>query len=183
MSARSRYLVLSLVALGLLAALVWRREFTGDRPSAPAARTAPDIAAQIVSLRRLEAAEDAINKTYAEQGFAYAQAMVSMETLKDKGETNRAFLDRVVKRKLGDLPGDLALSYGQEQKLAEGVVRVPVEISFTARSDRQATQTLIALGLPETGFSWDEFSLLSDPRARKVTLTGRLSAIVMEPVE
>jgi hypothetical protein len=103
--------------------------------------------------------------------------------LKAKGETNRAFIDRIVKRKLGDLPGDLALTIGQEQQLADGVARVPVEISFTARSDRQATQALIALGLPETGFAWDEVSLLSDARARRVTLTGHLSALVMEPVE
>ena len=185
MSARTRYLLLSLVALGLFAALLWRREFSGDERAAPAAAGAarPDLAAQIVTLRRLAATEEPINKAYAEQGFAYAQAMVTMETLKAKDETNRAFIDRVIKRKLGDLPGDLALTVGEAQKLAEGVARVPVEISFTARSDRQATAALIALGLPETGFSWDEFSLLSDPRARKVTLTGRLSALVMEPVE
>jgi hypothetical protein len=181
MSTRRRYIALGALALIIAAVLIWRREYGGDaRPAAA------NIAVQIEALRRLAAAEDKINETYAEQGYAYAQAMVEMLTLKPKGEAPRAFVDRVVRSRFGgaaNLPADFSLTTGTPQVLSEGMVRVPADLSFTARSDRQVLDILAALGLPQMGFSWDEVTLLADNRARKVTVSGRISAFVVEPVE
>jgi hypothetical protein len=181
MKAPPRSMILALLALVLMGAVVWRWRQAPETP----ARSAVDIGARVANLRRVAAAEDAINTTYAEQGYAYAQAMVALATMKRKGEPDRAFVERLLRARFDGTiaPDELTLQTGEAQPLGDGVTRVPVDLTFTAHSDRQALDTLVALGLPETGFAWDEFSMLSDPHARKITVSGRLNALVVEAVE
>ena len=69
------------------------------------------------------------------------------------------------------------------ERLAEGVHRFRVVLTYETPSDRQVVLGLLALGQPSRGTAWETISLSADRDRRTVALDGRLAVLVIESAE
>lgn len=140
---------------------------------------------RIERLQRFEQAGTAIQQRYNELALVYAERMAQLAAFKEQPSDDRTFVADVVRARLeGAGPiENLTMTVGDPERLAEGVHRVRVALSYETPSDRQAVLGLLALGQPSSGTAWEAISLSADRNRRTIALEGRLAVLVIEAAE
>lgn len=181
---RSRTIILGGVAIALLAALVVRQSGGSFALPMPDLQSEQQLRARIDSFRRVVSARNAIDKAYFDAVGGYAEAMAGALTFMPKGGEPKSFADKVVRDTISTQGAvrNLVVSLGEATVRSEGITEVPVSVSFVSGS-QTALATVSILGMPEKGLLWEELTVAADAKAQTVSVTGRLSALVIEAAE
>jgi hypothetical protein len=175
------------VAAAILAAALAVNEGIEWRPSQPAQRRlgADQMLKRIEVLQRFERARTDIDKAYVEVAVAYAERMAGLATFLTTKIDDKTFLESIIRDRLAAAGPyeELRMTFGVPQVFEQGVRRHLVDLSFSTLSDRQALYALATLGIPEQGMAWDSFAVAADRQQKRITITGRLTALLIEPAE
>lgn len=185
-----RTLVLGAVAVVLVAVLLARETGMvslgdGDTGSPSPASQRADLVERIADLSRFANAAEGIRETYQEHAFDYARDMSRVRTLMlDRSRDPTTVAADAVREVVRAGPVvDPAVEAGTAQDRGGGVHQVLVSVDFTTPSDRHADRVIRQLGDPATGSVWAEVSLVADPKAKRVTVSGQLRTLVIESAE
>lgn len=180
-AASSRTWALGAIALALAATVALR--YGGD--AGGNARSDEAVRARIETLRRVVASRAAISAQYADVAAAFAERFAEVVTYRTKGKTRPENVVALVRGKLDALGPfqSLSIAPGTLQPTGDGMARLTVNASFTTTSDRQAVAALRLFARPETGLAWQSVTVTADRRDKHVTVSGKLLALLVDPVE
>jgi len=179
------FILVSMLALLGLALLI--REMGVPVPLASETSERTRLARLEERLRYLDSfrqAQGRIEDRYGRMAVIYAERMARLHSFQIAPGDPGRFAETRLRAQLADGPArQISVGSGESSRLAEGVARVPVSISFTTSSDRHAARTALELGRPETGAVWEELSMIANTQERTIQVSGRLTALVIESAE
>jgi len=176
------------VALGIIAlillALFAIQQF-GGMPGSGTPHSAEAAQARIEKLERLVATRQAVAELYGDVAGTFVQRFALVEPYIPDQKPSPAGIERLIRHRLEELGPllNLTVAAGSRQTVGEGLSEFLADIAFTARNDAQALDAAAMFSRPETGLAWDSLVVTADRHERKVTFTGKLAVLAVEPVE
>lgn len=180
------------VAAVVLAALV-AADFAGKgplppKPGASPARTpapatrATDALDDVQRLRAAIRSEEAIQSAYARVALPFAERMAGLLTYQSSAAAPRDVVGRALREAVAGAGGvEVAdIVVGVPQQRARGVSVASATVRLKGADSQAMAAAVHAIGRPETGFAWREFSILAAPDTRSVTLSGSLQVLIVE---
>jgi hypothetical protein len=149
------------------------------------ARSDDAVHARIDMLRRVVAGRTALSSQYADLAGTFALRFADVPTYQTRTRPDAKSVAAMVRDRLNALGPALSLSVvpGTEETAGGGIGRLPIDVSMTTGSDRAAIEALKLFSRPETGLAWQTVSVAADRQEHRVTVTGKVIALVVGPVE
>ena len=178
----TRTWILGGVALSLVAVVALHYGLGNEGASA---RSDEAVRARIETLRRVVAGKSALTAQYAELGTSFAERFAEVASYQTKGKVRPEAIVSTIRGQLAAISSlqNLTVTQLAQTPSGDGIGRLIVNVAFAAPNDRQALEAIHLFARPETGFAWQTLSVTADRKERRVTVTGKVAALMVDPVE
>lgn len=142
------------------------------------------ILSEIRHLKGYELAAAEIESRYSEAALPYAQSIALVRALQLAPGDPRSFAAESVRAVVAAGPAeDVQVTAAQPVGRGGGIYEVLLSVDFETDSDRHAVRTIMELGRPEYGSTWQELSVTAVPAEKSIRVSGRLRTLTVEVAE
>lgn len=174
-----------LLAIAMILAAVLAAKYLPSPSRLSGQQNKEAVQAKIQSLRRLVSSRDDIAGTYADLSADFGVRFAGVDTYVTSGHMGPSEIEQLIRKRIAELGPLQSLSIlpGSAESLGDGIERLTFNVSFSTNDEHLAMAAAALFAQPQTGLAWDSLVMTAEPRSRKLAITGRVLALLVEPVE